>query len=281
MESRILLTGATSGIGMATAMALSEIPGVHLILVTRNAKKGRRVEKLLKGNCSIDLRICDISSKGQVRDLSSKLIGTYPTVETIINNAGARYDKYQKSEDGIELTFATNHLGHFLLTKQLIEELAKSPKRIINVSSSAHRHAQPELGWNLSEYNYDRKIAYANSKLANILFTKELTSRVNISSSLCVAVDPGPTGTGFARNNGLVAWMRHLLWHKMKGELQTAAQGAETVVWLATHSIDNQLNGKLFQDREAIEPIELANDSGLGAQLWSLSCTLTDREFQS
>jgi len=272
-----LITGFTSGIGKATALALSEIPDAHLILIGRNAERGRRVLKRLEQRCGTDMRMCDLSSVKQVRELSDNLIESYAVIDVVVNNAGARFDQFKESEDGIELTFATNHLGHFLLASQLIDGLANRPKRIINVSSSAHREAHSELGWILTRENYNRSLAYANSKLANLLFTQELSRRFDSVSLSSYAVDPGPTATRFARNNGLVAWMKHLVWHGWKKELRSAAQGADTVVYLATEALEENLNGKLFADRTPVDPAPQAEERELSAQLWDLSCSLASR----
>ncbi len=211
-----------------------------------------------------------------MQSLAQDLCDTYQTIDVLVNNAGARFDRYFESNHGIELTFATNHLGHFVLARHLLSSMEESPKRIINVSSSAHRQARPEVGWNCSADRFDRKTAYANSKLANILFTKELTRRWGSQKVISFAVDPGPVVTRFALNNGVVAWAKHLLAHTLAGDLGTARECASAIAYLATNQNVDRFNGKLVRGRNVIEPSQLANDPELAAKLWQESETLAD-----
>ncbi len=264
----VLITGASSGIGRATAMAIGRLGDYRLILVVRNYEAGQRVAKRLSSNSEVGVFVCDLSSLSDVAALSKELIKSYSKIDVLVNNAGSRFDAFQESKDGIELTFATNHLGHFLLTNLLFNELAEPPKRVISVSSSAHRQARPEAGWNCAADRYDRKIAYANSKLANILFAKELVRRWGSKNLLSFAIDPGACATRFGRNNGLVAWTKHLLSHTLAGDLKSAENGAATIAFLATDRSVDRFDGKLVRGRKAIEPSSLAKDRRLATELW-------------
>ena len=142
---------------------------------------------------------------------------------------------YQESVDGIELTFATNHLGAFLLTSLLLEPLKRSAgARIITVASGAHHGVSNEFKANWQPGTYDRKVAYGQSKLANVMFTYELARRLEGTHVTANAVDPGGVATNLGRNNGLLAWARHLVYYAKKGELLSPKQGADTVVYLAS-----------------------------------------------
>ena len=143
--------------------------------------------------------------------------------------------RIEATEDGLERTFATNHLGHFLLTSLLMDHLRAAPSaRIITVSSSAHRAANDDGIWSYQGHEYDRRQAYAKSKLANILFAFELARRLQGTRIVSNAVDPGVVSTNFARNNGLLAWAKHTISHGLRGELVSAARAADTIVYLAT-----------------------------------------------
>ncbi len=209
-----LITGATSGIGRAAALKLAEL-GASLILLSRNEKKGEKICDQIRetnNNAKVKFYKVDISSMKEVRRVVERIKTDFDHIDVLINNAGARFDKYFKNDEGIELTFATNHLGHFLLTLSLIEMLKKSTQgRIINISSPAHSRGTEDLDDIVAPVNYDRRLAYGRSKLANLYFTYELSSRLKNTNITVNAVDPGGVATNFSRNNGLYAWVKHYL----------------------------------------------------------------------
>src|SRR5690606_21299928 len=150
-----------------------------------------------------------------------------------------------KSADGIELTFATNHLGHFYLTNLLLELLKNSDSaRIINVSSSAHPGNKIDFDDIVNPKQYDRKKAYGQSKLANVLFTYELARRLSNSKINANAIDPGGVATNFAWNEGIVPWLKHRIYYILKRKLLTPKQGADTIVYLASSSEAEGITGK-------------------------------------
>ena len=197
-----------------------------------------------------------------------------PRLDVLVNNAGAAFLSRRRSIDGIEMTFALNHLGYFLLTTLLLDLLKRSsPARIVNVASAAHSSAgnfrledlpSPERGSSLR--------AYGRSKLCNILFTYELARRLGGSGVTVNALHPGLVRTNIARNNGLLGRMVNLL---IGARGVNAAKGAETVVYLAASQEVEGLTGKYFTDRRAVPSSALSYDDGLASALWKLSERLT------
>ena len=204
--------------------------------------------------------------------MASIVNSKYDHLNVLINNAGSRFSDYQKSVDGIELTFATNHLGHFLLTQLLFDLLKKSSDaRIINVSSSAHYGKQIDLDDLVSPKEYNRSLVYGRSKLANVLFTYELARR-NIFSNVSInAIDPGGVATNFAKNEGLFRWLKHISYYIAKRQLLTPKQGAETIVYLASSDNVKGITGKFFFKKKEIKSTEESYDVNKANKLWELS----------
>jgi NAD(P)-dependent dehydrogenase (short-subunit alcohol dehydrogenase family) len=279
---RVVLTGATSGIGRSTALALGKL-GASLILVSRNETEGAAMVARLSASSPASefaFIAADLSSLAQVRAAVAEIIARWSGVDVLINNAGARFDRYEQTPEGHERTFATNHLGHFLLTGLLLDCLAQSPAaRIINVASSAAAQAKNDGRWQYNAGDYDRRQAYAKSKLANLFFTRELARRVGGSGIQCFAVDPGVVATRFARNNGLLPWLKHLVSHGRKLELRSARAGADTIVHLATASpLPADANGECFRDRQPTVVCPASTDPAAASSLWEISVRLTGIE---
>ncbi len=274
MQNKLcLITGATSGIGKATAIELAKL-GFDLILTGRNEIKGKDISDSLVKKYKINSVFfkCDISSLKEVRNLASIVNSKYDHLNVLINNAGSRFSNYQKSVDGIELTFATNHLGHFLLTQLLFDLLKKSSDaRIINVSSSAHYGKQIDIDDLVSPKEYNRSLVYGRSKLANVLFTYELARR-NIFSNISInALDPGGVATNFAKNECLFRWLKHISYYIAKRQLLTPKQGAETIVYLASSDNVKGITGKFFFKKKEIKSTEESYDVNKANKLWELS----------
>ena len=284
MQQQIcLITGATSGIGNATAIELAKL-GYNLILTSRNEVKGNKIAKSIskKYKNKIEFVRTDISSLKNVRKFSEYVKSKYDHIDVLINNAGSRFNNYKKSADGIELTFATNHLGHFLLTLSLIDLLKKSRSaRIINVSSSSHAGNAIDLNNIISPKYYDKSFVYGQSKLANVLFTYELAKRLKEESITVNTLDPGSVATNFARNDGLYYWVKHIVYYLLKGELLTPKQGAETVVFLASSPVVEGVSGKYFYKNKEKKSSEHSYDGKAAKQLWDLSIKLCEIEENS
>ena len=269
-----LITGATSGIGRAVALKLAEL-GLRLIIVGRNDGKMKKVIGRLErktGNKAINSYKCDLSSLRELRNLAGSIRQNHDRIDVLINNAGAKILRYRPTADGIESTLASNHVGHFLLTLLLTDLLAASKHgRVINVSSGAHYGATGVIRNVKSAEDYDGRKQYAESKLANVLFTYAVADKLKDRGISVNAMSPGGVATNFARNNGLRHWLRHIVYHLLKGELRTPAQGAETIVYLATSNEVAGATGKYFEDKKEKRSSDVSYDKANQEALWAAS----------
>ena len=270
-----LVTGATSGIGLVTAQALAQ-QGATVIVVGRHPERGaatvRRIVQAT-GNPHVELLLADLSVQAQVRQLAAEFQRRFARLDVLVNNAGALFIKRQLSADGLEMTFALNHLGYFLLTHLLLGTLtASAPARIVNVSSNAHQGAQMHFADLQGQRRYSGWRAYCQSKLANLLFTYELARRLDGSGVTANAVHPGFVATGFGRNN------RGLFGLCMRVAQLTALspeQGAETLIYLATSPEVEGMSGKYFVKQRPVESSRASYDQEAAQRLWQLSAELT------
>jgi NAD(P)-dependent dehydrogenase (short-subunit alcohol dehydrogenase family) len=218
----------------------------------------------------------DISNLAEVRELVSRIKNRYAEVDVLLNNAGARFSQFQESSEGFERTFATNHLGHFLLTALLLEHLMRAPEaRILTIGSGAHFGVCSNPAWVLTRTTYERKLAYGTSKLANIIFAYELARRLSGTSVTSNAVDPGGVATNLGRNNGVVAWLRHLTYYAWNGQLVTPRQAAEHIAYLVLAKELTGVTGLYFHERKPIMSSTTSQDLATAHDLWSLSVKLT------
>jgi len=273
-----VITGATSGIGKAAALALAK-KDYRLVLVGRNEEKTARVCEEIKQkshNEKVDCYVYDLSVLGDVRSLAGRIMEDHHRIDILINNAGARFLRHQLTKERIEMTLATNHLGHFVLTLSLIDALKNSESaRIINVSSGAHSAGTGAIENILSATDYDGRKQYSNSKLANVLFTYGLAEKLKGRGIAVNAVDPGGVATNFARNNGLVHWLKHRIYYLKKRQLLTPAQGAETVVYLASSSDVEGITGRYFRDKKERRSSDISYDKVIQEKLWTSSVELS------
>ena len=271
-----LITGSTSGIGKATAIALGKA-GFNLILTGRNDNKGNKIAKKIKkkSNVEADFIKADISSLNEVKLLADQIKNKYESIDVLVNNAGARFDTLKKSKDEIELTFATNYLGHFLLTLSLLDLLKNTNNtRIINVSSSSHSGIKLDLDNIINTKNYNRKTAYGQSKLALILFTYKLAKLLEPFNIKVNAIDPGGVATNIARNNGLIAWLKHNVYYILKGTLISPSKAAEALFFLAVSKDIGYITGKYFQKMEIVKSSPESYDDDSMEKLWETSLKL-------
>jgi NAD(P)-dependent dehydrogenase (short-subunit alcohol dehydrogenase family) len=273
-----VITGATSGIGRMAARALAAT-NADLILVGRNQRAGGNILRRLRANAPgarVEFIQADLSSQRDVRMLANRIGQNRQRVDVLINNAGARFDTYQVSVDGIELTFATNHLGHFLLTRLLFEPLRRAPAaRVITVSSSAHASGGADGVLVLGRANYNRRLAYAKSKLANVMFAYHLSERLHDTRVTSNVVDPGFVLTNCARNNGVVSWLKHIVAHAVRLELVLPRKGAESLIYLAAAEDVQGVTGKYFRRGREVASSPAAYDRTAVQHLWDLSERLT------
>jgi NAD(P)-dependent dehydrogenase (short-subunit alcohol dehydrogenase family) len=270
-----MVTGATSGIGLVTSQALAR-DGATVIVVGRNPARGAAtVDRIQEktGNSAVELMVADLSAQAQVRQLASEVQRRFDHLDVLVNNAGAFFGQRQVSAEGIELTFALNHLAYFLLTNLLLDRLKASPSaRIINVSSEAHRGSRLDFSNLQGQHRYRGWRAYCQSKLANILFTYELARRLEGTGVAANALHPGFVATNFGRNNhGFTA----MLWRVLQLAAISPEQGAETILYLANAPDVKSITGKYFVKKEAVDSSEASYDRAAAERLWQVSAELT------
>jgi NAD(P)-dependent dehydrogenase (short-subunit alcohol dehydrogenase family) len=270
-----LVTGATSGIGKETALALAR-RGAGVVVVGRNPAKGADTVRQIQeqtGNTSVDLMLADLSSQQQVRQLAEDFKRKYRHLHVLVNNAGALLLSRRESADGIEMTWALNHLGYFLLTNLLLDVLRSSaPSRIVNVSSSAHRGEALDFADLQGRTRYRGFRTYARSKLANLLFTYELASRMEATSVTVNALHPGLVATNLLGSNGLLGRALTFLLG-LRGMRPEA--GARTAVYLATSSEVEGVSGRYFERQKAVCSSRASYDQAAAGRLWQVSAELT------
>lgn len=271
-----LVTGASDGIGYVAARELA-LMGASVIAVGRNAPKTHAAAMRIVDetrNDDVSYFIADLSSQNDVRRLAGQVKERTSRLDVLLNNAGAIFLSRQASIDGLEMTFALNHMGYFLLTNQLLDLLRQSaPARIINVSSSSHgspgRFRLEDLPKPGSNRGYR---AYGRSKLCNILFTYELSRRLEGSGVTVNALHPGLVRTNIARNNGLLGRVVNFF---IGARGIDVVQGADTLIYLASSPDVEGVTGQYFIGHRAVPSSALSYDDSLAAGLWDLSERLT------
>ncbi len=271
-----LITGGSDGIGYAAARELAQLGATVLIVDNNAVKTAAAVARIIEatGNRTVRYLLADLSSQGELRRLAGQLKERIPRLDVLLNNAGAVFLQHRRSVDGIEMTFALNHLGYYLLTTLLLDLLKDSaPARIVNTSSGYHFAAG---GFRLEDLPKPGRSgghrAYARSKLCNILFTYELARRLEGSGVTVNALNPGLVRTNIARNNSLLGRVINFLVGVFGVD---ALKGAETLIYLATSPEVEGLTGRYFVGCRAAPSSALSYDAGLAAELWGLSERLT------
>ncbi len=277
----ILVTGATSGIGKVTATELAK-QGHHVVLFGRDRQKTDRVcHEITKAskNDKVDMLIADLSDQTSVSKAANWFNTHYPKLDILINNAGLVLgNNRQTSSEGYELTLAINHLGPFLLTRLLFDKLILSEEaRIINVASAAYKMAKPDFKNLQLEKDYSPMKAYSNSKLFNIMFTRELARRLGSHPNITTnCVHPGVVGTNFGRNSGgVITFMVKLI----RPFLLTPEKGAETSIFLATSADAATHNGEYFVKKKPENPSHPFMTESNEKMLWAISESMTGGKF--
>ncbi len=275
-NSVVIVTGANSGMGKATSVGLAKT-GATVVMLCRNKAKGEKAVhevRDLSGNSSVELTICDLGSRKSIEDFCVEFKKKYRRLDVLVNNAGVILLGRQETFDGYELQFGVNHLGHFLLTNRLLDlMLISAPARIINVSSGAHKAGKIHFADVNLKKNYNVWRAYAQSKLANVLFTYELSERLKGTKVTANCLHPGAVATamGIDRNTGFGTFITGLL----KPFFQTPEEGAQTAIYLATsHEVDG-VTGKYFYRKSPIPSSKRSYDKDLAKKLWELSERMT------
>jgi NAD(P)-dependent dehydrogenase (short-subunit alcohol dehydrogenase family) len=282
MEGRtVVITGANSGVGKATALALAGA-GAHTVITARHEERGRQAVADIRratGSDRVDLVVFDLGDLASVRRGADELLGRCPRIDVLVNNAGLVQSVRSETVDGFEATFGINHLGPFLLTRLLTERLVRSaPARVVNVASTAHQAARHGLDFDdlQTTRHYRGMQAYGRSKLANILFTTELARRLSGTGVTANCLHPGTVATGFARDDdakGFLAFGVKLI----KPFILTPEQGARTSVYLASSPDVADVTGQYFVKCRVRTPSPAAQDQAAALLLWSVSEELVDR----
>lgn len=277
-QQTILITGGNDGIGRATAQVLLE-RGHRVIIAGRSKEKLAAAVATLRYRTNkeaIDWLYCDLANLGTVREAATAFTTQFGKLDVLINNAGVFTNELQYSDDGIELQFAVNHLGHFLLTKLLLPLLKAAPAgRIVNLASVAHFHGKLDFESLTGEDGpecYNGLEAYARSKLANVLFTRELARRYPEIESNCL--HPGVIRTRIA--NKETRWFISLFWNLYKPFMRSTRCGARTPLYLAMSPEVRNVTGRYFDERQCCrKPSVLARDPELAHELWEWSDVMT------
>ncbi len=279
---RVLITGANSGIGWATARALAGL-GAQLILICRDETKGlNAVQRIMDHdpNADISLLTCDLSSQRDIQHLCHQVRSSYDRLDVLINNAGVYLAKRIETVDGYEQTFAVNHMAYFLVCRGLLDLLkAANNARVINVSSFGHRLGSTHL----DDYNFERRryspmMAYCASKLMNIQFTRHLASRLEDDGITVNCLHPGMVRSGFAVSQKDA----FALLTRMSGVfLVSPERGARTSIHLASSPDVAAITGAYFRGLKAVKPSRNARDPEQAAALWTLSESLIKYDSNS
>jgi NAD(P)-dependent dehydrogenase (short-subunit alcohol dehydrogenase family) len=274
-DKTCLVTGGNSGIGKAIALGLAKM-GATVVVVSRNKEKGQTAvsDVIMKGgNKNVELIQADMSSQNSIHQLADEFKSRHERLQLLINNAGVYLTKRTTTVDGLESTFAINHLGPFLLTSLLLDVLkASAPSRIVNITSDAHNGAKIDFDDLQGEKRFSGWQAYGQSKLAMILFTHELGQKLEGSGVTVNSAHPGVVRTNFAKNNGgLVA-----LGFRFLGLFFISPESAaKRILYVATSPDLDGVTGKYFSKMHEVRSSQESYDADSAEQLWQVSEHLT------
>ena len=268
-----IVTGASSGIGLYTALGLART-GMRVVMVGRDRDRTEAARRFVSDRvrgAQVETALADFASLAELRRLAAEILAAHDRLDLLVNNAGLFSPKFQRSADGYELTFAVNHLAPFLLTNLLLDRLKSSvPARIVTVASRAHRGNRIDLATIAGPQDWTMLKSYGRSKLCNILFTRELARRLQGSGVVAVALHPGVVATGLAQRGGLV----ELGWRLMKPLMISIEKGAETSLFLATVPDPAPFHRGYVVGKALARPDPAALDDDLARRLWEESARL-------
>jgi NAD(P)-dependent dehydrogenase (short-subunit alcohol dehydrogenase family) len=270
----VLVTGATSGIGRATAVRLASM-GAHVAITGRDRTRTQAAARDIRAaGGQVDAFVADLSSQAEVRRLTAEVLETLPRIDVLVNNVGGYWNTRHLTADGLERTFALNHLAPFLLTNLLLDRLkASGPARVVTVSSNAQAMGRIDFDDLQGERSYSGSRAYSQSKLANILFTYELARRLRGSGVTANALHPGVVRTSFGAEDP--AGIQRLL-SPFAHLLKSPEQGATTSVILASAPELEQVSGEFFANSKPKRSSKRSYDEAVAARLWQVSADLVD-----
>jgi retinol dehydrogenase 14 len=271
----VLVTGATGGIGKATAIGLATM-GARVGITGRDlirAEKAAADIRTASGNPAVDVFAADMSSQAEVRRLAGAVLDAYPRLDVLVNNVGGFWAHRHPTADGLEHTFALNHLAPFLLTNLLLDRLkASAPARVVTVSSGAQAAGRIDFDDLQGARSYSGQRAYSQSKLANILFTNELARRLQDTGVTANSVHPGVVRTNFGSEDQ--AGFFRIISPVVRPFLQTPTQGAWTPIYLASSPHVEGITGQFFANRKPKTANKAAGDADVTARLWRVSTDL-------
>jgi NAD(P)-dependent dehydrogenase (short-subunit alcohol dehydrogenase family) len=271
-----LVTGANRGIGKATVEGLAR-RGATVIMVCRDAESGEQTRAEVAaatGNPRIELLVANLAVQAEVRGLADMVKAKYPRLDVLINNAGAFFLYRTRTLDDLEATFAINHLAPFILTNALTEVLkASAPSRVINVASEAHQRVTDPEDWE-SAKGYNGRVAYARSKLANVMFSYDLAHRLEGSGVTVNCCDPGLVRTKLLESK-FDRWWSRWAWPLVSRFTVSPQEGAKTILHLATSPDVEGVTGKYFVRSRPATSSLISHDPVLGARLWNISLRYT------
>jgi NAD(P)-dependent dehydrogenase (short-subunit alcohol dehydrogenase family) len=271
----VLITGATGGIGKAAAIGLAAM-GARVGITgrdrTRAEQAARDIEAKSEG-AAVDVFVADLSSQAEVRRMADEVLAIYPRLDVLVNNVGGFWAHRHLTSDGLEHTFALNHLAPFLLTNLLLDRLITSaPARVVTVASGAQSFGKVDFGDLMGEQDYSGQHAYNQSKLANVMFTYELARRLDGTGVTATVLHPGMTNTSFSAEDPARAMAPIVL--VARPFMKSPKKGAETVLYLASSPTVEGVTGKYFANRKAKKSNISSYDGQITSRLWQVSADL-------
>ena len=272
----VLVTGATGGIGKATAVGLAAL-GARVGITGRDRARTEAAAAGIRasaGHPVADAFAADMSVLSEVRRLAAQVLDAYPRLDVLVNNVGGFWAHRHATADGLEHTFAVNHLGPFLLTNLLLDRLiASAPARIVTVSSGAHAGGRIDFGDLHGERNYSGQRAYSQSKLANVMFTYELARRLEGTGVTATVLHPGVVRTSFGGEDQAAYFA--ILTRAARPFMKTPARGAATTIYLASAPDVKGITGLYYANRKPKTSSKASYDTAAAARLWQASANLT------
>ncbi len=270
-----LVTGGTGGIGRATAVGLAAL-GARVGITGRDGSRTMRAASDIAteaGDAEVDGFAADMSSQTEVRRLAATVLAAYPRLDVLVNNVGGFWAHRQLTADGLEHTFALNHLAPFLLTSLLLDRLtASAPARVVTVSSGVQSQGRIDFEDLMGERKYSGQRAYSQSKLANVMFTYELARRLEGSGVSATVLHPGLVHTGFSSEDGTP--VTRILALASRPFMKTPAEGARMSIYLASSPEVRGVSGRFFANGKAKTSNQASYDTEITARLWQVSAAL-------
>lgn len=271
----VVVTGGTGGIGRAAATALAAM-GAHVGITGRDRVRAEAAAAVIRresGNPAVDVFVADLSSQAEVRRLAGEIITAYPRLDVLLNNVGGFWAHRHVTVDGLEHTFALNHLAPFLLTGLLLDRLtASAPARVVTVSSGAQGAGMVDFDDLMGEHKYSGQRAYSQSKLANVMFAYELARRSAGTGVTSTALHPGVTRTSFSGEDPARIMAPFVA--ALRPFMRSPERGADTAVYLASSPEAEGVTGKYFADRKVKKSNEATYDPVTTGRLWQVSAGL-------